>query len=142
LVRALRKRRGMSLDDLRTARIDGLEPGADRRARLRIDVLGQIEAHSVWRLRPLHLRELSETGFSLEATGPFEAEVVHKFRISMEALGRSVVVQAKARHCTLASMAGALPIYVTGFELLSPSDNTRREIRSLLRFADSMWEES
>jgi hypothetical protein len=38
-------------------------------------------------------------------------------------------------------MAGALPIYVTGFELVSPSDNTRREILSLMRFADSMWKE-
>lgn len=132
----------MSLDDHRSSQVEGIEPGADRRAGLRIDVLGQIEAHSVWRLRPLHLRELSETGFSLEATSPFEAEVVHKFRISMEALGRSVVVQAKSRHCTLTSMAGALPIYVTGFELVSPSDNTRREIRSLLRFADSMWEDA
>jgi hypothetical protein len=38
-------------------------------------------------------------------------------------------------------MAGALPIYVGGFELVNPSDNTLREIRSLMRFADSMWRE-
>ncbi len=131
----------MAINDLDSASLGSLEPGAERRAKLRIDVLGQIEAHSVWRLRPLHLRELSETGFSVDATGPFDADIVHKFRISMESLGRSVIVQAKARHCTLASMAGALPIYVTGFELVSPSDNTRREIRALMRFADSMWRE-
>jgi hypothetical protein len=131
----------MPFEDVRSTSSDTHTPGADRRAKLRIDVLGQIEAHSVWRLRPLSLRELSETGFSLEATGPFDADVVHKFRISAEAIGRSVVVQARARHCTLASMAGALPIYITGFELVSPSDNTRREILSLMRFADSMWKE-
>jgi hypothetical protein len=141
LVHALPDRAAMSFEDARPAATDTLPPGADRRAKLRIDVLGQIDAHSVWRLRPLSLRELSETGFSLESTGPFESDVVHKFRISAEAVGRSVVVQAAARHCTLASMAGALPIYVTGFELMSPSDNTRREILSLMRFADSMWRE-
>lgn len=131
----------MPSEDVRPTSTDAQAPGADRRAKLRIDVLGQIDAHSVWRLRPLYLRELSESGFSLEATGPFESDVVHKFRISAEAVGRSVVVQARARHCTLASMAGALPIYVTGFELMSPSDHTRREILSLMRFADSMWQE-
>jgi hypothetical protein len=130
----------MSFEDVRSASTDALNSGSERRAKLRIDVLGQIEAHSVWRLRPLYLRELSETGFSLEATGPFESELIHKFRIGMDGFGASVVVQAKARHCTLASMAGALPIYVTGFELVNPSDNTRREIRSLLRLADSMWD--
>lgn len=130
----------MSFEDVRSTSTDTLSPGRDRRVKLRIDVLGQIEAHSVWRLRPLFLRELSETGFSLDATGPFESDLVHKFRIGMDGYGRSVVVQAKARHCALASMAGALPIYVVGFELVNPSDNTLREIRSLLRFASSMWE--
>ncbi len=113
----------------------------ERRDRLRVDVLGQIEAHSVWRLRPLHLRELSESGFSLEATGPFESSVVHKFRIGVDGHRRSVIVQAQARHCTLSSMAGALPIYVTGFEFANLSDNARREIRALIGFAEEMWEE-
>ena len=132
----------MSFEDTRPASTEAFSRGTDRRARLRIDVLGQIDAHSVWRLRPLYLRELSETGFSLEATGPFESGRVHDFRIGAEGYGPSVLVQAKARHCALTSLAGALPIYVTGFELVNPGDSTLRQIRSLLRFADSMWEEA
>lgn len=119
----------------------GTGNAADRRARLRIDVLGQIEAHSVWRLRPVHLRELSDSGFSLEATGPFETGVVHKFRIGVDGHRRSVIVQAQVRHCTMSSMAGALPIYVTGFEFANLSDNASREIRALIGFAEEMWEE-
>lgn len=134
------QRVAMSFEDVHPASTEVSSSGTDRRAGLRIDVLSQIEAHSIWRLRPLHLRELSETGFSVDATGPFESGVVHKFRISADGISQSVVVQAKVRHCKLTSTAGALPIYVTGFELVSTSDKTRREILSLMRFADSMWQ--
>lgn len=120
---------------------DHPDAGADRRAKLRIDVLGQVEAHSVWRLRPLFLRELSETGFSLEATGPFEPEIVHKFRLGIEGHSRSVIVQARARHSTLISASRSLPIYVTGFEVINASDKATRELMSFVRFADSMWRE-
>jgi hypothetical protein len=131
----------MSFEDVRPVSEAVLPSTADRRVKLRIDVLGQIDAHSVWRLRPMHLRELSETGFSTEATGPFECDVVHKFRIGTEGHGRSVVVQARVKHRALVSMAGPLPIYVTGFELVNLSDRALRDIRWLLQFADSMWKE-
>jgi hypothetical protein len=107
----------------------------------RIDVLGQIDAHSMGRMRPLQLRELSESGFSVESTGPFEAEVVHKFRIGIEGHGRSVVVQAKARHGALVSASRSLPVYVTGFEVLNAGDAATRELQSFVRFADEMWRE-
>lgn len=112
---------------------------ADRRNRLRVDVLGQVEAHSVWRLRPLALRELSATGFSLEATGAFEIGAAYKFRIGIEGHRRSIVVQARAMHCTLTSVATDLPIYLAGFALIDPSDSVTREMQSLVRFAESMW---
>lgn len=112
----------------------------ERRAKLRIDVLGQIEAHSVWRLRAIHLLELSEFGFSLEATAPFEPDAVHKFRIGPDGQGRTFIVQAHVRHCTMTSRAGALPVYVSGFEFTNLSDRTRRGVRALIEFAEQMWE--
>jgi hypothetical protein len=111
----------------------------ERRTALRIDVLDQIDAHSVGRLRPLQLRDLSESGFSVEATGPFESEVVHRFRLSIEGHGRSVVVEAKARHCSLVSASHSLPIYLTGFQVVNAADAATRELRSFVRFADDMW---
>lgn len=111
----------------------------DRRDRLRIDVLGQIEAHSVWRLRPVMLRELSATGFSLEATGPFEIGSIQKFRIGIEGHRRSMVVQARTMHCRLLSVTANLSVYLAGFELVDPSDSMTREMLSLVRFAESMW---
>ena len=131
----------MSFEKLPSAPASTADPASNRRANLRIDVLGQVEAHSVWRLRPLYLRELSESGFSLEATGPFEAEVVHKFRLGIEGHGRSVVIQARARHSTLVSASRSLPIYVTGFEVVNAGDVATRELRSFVRFADAMWRE-
>jgi len=113
--------------------------GAERRAALRIDVLGQIDAHAVARLRPLHLRELSETGFSVESTGPFAADAVHEFRLGIEGHHRSVVVRARTIHCALVSASGGLPTYVTGFEAVNVEDAVRRELRSFVRFADEMW---
>lgn len=130
----------MSLGNLPSSSATGHVPGSDRRDKLRIDVLGQVEAHSVWRLRPLYLKELSETGFSLEATAPFEPELVHKFRIGIEGHGRSVIVQARARHTALVSTSRSLPIYVTGFEIVNAGDGTIRELQSFVRFADAMWQ--
>ena len=114
---------------------------AERRTAVRIDVLGQIDAHSMGRLRPLQLLELSETGFSVESTGPFEPDVVQKFRLGIEGHGRSIVVQAKARHCALVSASRSLPIYVTGFKVVNADDTATRELRSFVRFADDMWRE-
>lgn len=117
------------------------QPFADRRnrAHARVDVLGQVEAHSVWRLRPIFLREVSGTGFSVEATGPFEVDAPYKFRLGIEGHRRSMVVQAKARHCTLLSVTTGLAVYLVGFELIDPSEAVTREMQSLVRFAESMW---
>ena len=112
----------------------------ERRSRLRIDALGQIAAHSLWRLRPLHLRELSESGFSLESAGPFEYGVVHKFRIGVDGTWTSVIVQARARHCSLTAVSGDMTIYLTGFEIVPGSEATMSEVRALVRFAGEMWE--
>lgn len=137
LAHALRTRSAMPINP---ASMDS-PPGSERRTALRIDVLGQIDAHAIGKLRPLQLRELSETGFSVEATGPFDAQIVHKFRLGIEGHGRSVVVHAKARHCSLVSASRSLPIYVTGFEVVNATDTARRELRSFVRFADDMWRE-
>ena len=114
---------------------------ANRRSHMRVDVLGQVEVHSVWRLRPVFLRELSATGFSLEATGPFEVGMVYKFRIGIEGHRRSMIVQARAMHCSLLTVTTGLAIYVIGFALVDPGDSVRREMLSLVRFAESMWRE-
>lgn len=112
---------------------------ANRRDRIRVDVLGQVEAHSVWRLKPIFLRDLSDRGFSLESTSPFETGLVHKFRLGIEGHRRSVVVQATAMHCKLQSMSADLPIYIAGFALFEPSDAVKREMLALVRFAESLW---
>jgi hypothetical protein len=111
----------------------------DRRDGVRVDVLGQVQAHSVWRLRPILLREMSGTGFSIEATGAFETGALFKFRLGVEGHRRSMVVQARAMHCTLLSATAGLAIYVVGFELVDATDAVRREMQSLVRFAQSMW---
>jgi len=112
---------------------------ANRRNHVRVDVLGQVEVHSVWRLKPVFLRELSESGFSLEATSPFEIGLVHKFRMGIEGQKKSMVVQATAMHCKLESVTTDLPIYIIGFELFQPSENLKREIQALVHFAEAMW---
>jgi len=112
----------------------------DQRRHLRIDVLGQIDAHSVWKLQPLSLRELSLTGFSLETTTPFEVGLLSKFRLGVEGHARSVIVQARVKHCTLRSATTGLPIYVVGFEIVSPSESTLRELIALIDFAQSLWQ--
>lgn len=114
---------------------------ANRRSHVRVDVLGQVEVHSVWRLKPVFLRELSELGFSLEATSPFELGPVHKFRIGIEGHRKSMVVQATAMHCKLQSTAAGLPIYIIGFRLIEPSEHVQREMQSLVEFAEAMWRE-
>lgn len=108
---------------------------------MRFDVLGQVEAHSVWRLKPILLREISESGFSLESTSPFEVNAGYKFRIGIEGDKRSIIVQARTAHCTLVSISADLPIYVSGFEVTEATDAVRREMRALSRYAESLWHE-
>ena len=103
-------------------------------------MLGQIDAHSVWKLRPLTLREVSLTGFSVETTSPFEVNTVNKFRLNLDGLKRSVVVQARTRHCQLLSASRDLPIYVAGFEFVAPTEATLRELVALVEYARALWD--
>jgi hypothetical protein len=112
-----------------------------RRRHMRFDVLGQVEAHSVWRLKPILLREISEGGFSLESTTPFEVNSVYKFRLGVEGHKKSIIVQARAAHCTLVSISADLPIYVAGFEIGETSETVMREMRALARYAEALWQE-
>jgi hypothetical protein len=114
---------------------------ANRRSHVRVDVLGQVEVHSVWRLKPVFLRELSETGFSLETTSPFETGLVHKFRIGLEGQKKSTIVQATAIHCKLQTITTGLPIYIVGFKLFEPTEAVRREMKALVQFSEAMWQE-
>lgn len=90
-------------------------------------------------LRPLSLRELSESGFSLESTSPFEYDIPHKFRIGVDGTWKSVIVQARVRHCSITAMSGDTTIYVTGFEIIPAGDAPANELRSLMKFAEEMW---
>jgi hypothetical protein len=113
-----------------------------RRRHMRFDVLGQVEAHSVWRLKPILLREISAGGFSLESTAPFDVNVVYKFRLGIEGHKRSMIVQARAVHCTLVSISADLPIYVAGFEIVAPTEAVRREMLALVQYAESLWRDA
>jgi hypothetical protein len=115
------------------------DSGPEQRRHYRVDVLGQIEAHSVWKLQPLSLRELSLSGFSIETTSPFEVGLLAKFRLGIDGHARSIVVQARARHCSLKSATTGLAIYVVGFEIVSPSESTLRELVALIDFAQALW---
>lgn len=131
----------MAQESPETPQLD-TRPFADRRKHVRVDVLGQIEAHSVWRLRPVFLRELSASGFSIEATSAFEVGTVHKFRLGIEGHRRSLVVQARAMHCELLSVNAGLAIYIIGFAIVDGSAAVRQEMESLVRFAAEMWREA
>jgi hypothetical protein len=113
----------------------------EQRCHVRVDVLGQIDAHSVWKLQPMTLRELSPSGFSLETTAPFEVHTINKFRLTLEGHARSVVVQAVTRHCRLESVSTALAIYIVGFEFTAMTDQGRQQLVSLVDFAESLWQD-
>lgn len=115
---------------------------SDRRRACRVDVLGQVQAHSVWKMRPVTLRELTLTGFSLETTSPLEPGSLQRFRLGFDDNGPSVIVQALCRHSALMSTAGALPIYIVGFEFVEVNEMARSQIRNLVQFAEGLWADS
>jgi hypothetical protein len=105
-----------------------------------VDTLGQVEAHSVWKLQPMWLREISLTGFSIETTTPYEIGASGKFRLTVDGQDRSVVVQAQAKYCTeLPAAAGSLTIYVVGFEIIAPTSAVLRELTVFIDYAESLW---
>ena len=112
----------------------------ERRRSIRVDALGQVEARSVWRIQPLSLLDLSLTGMSLEATSPFESGTVSKFRLSLDTERRSIIVQARVRHCSLVpDSPGGLTIYRIGFEFVAPSDATLSELVAMIEAAEALW---
>jgi hypothetical protein len=112
----------------------------ERRRQIRVDTLGQVEAHSVWKLQPMWLREISLTGFSIETTTPYEIGAPSKFRLTVDGQDRSVVVQAQAKYCTeLPAAAGSLTIYVVGFEIIAPTASVIRELTVFIDYAESLW---
>jgi hypothetical protein len=112
----------------------------ERRRQIRVDTLGQVEAHSVWKLQPMWLREISITGFSIETTAPYEVGTPNKFRLTVEGQHRSVVLQACAKYCTeLPAAAGSLTIYVVGFEIIAPTESIIRELTAFIDYAESLW---
>ena len=116
------------------------EDAPERRRSIRVDALGQIEARSVWRIQPLSLLDLSLTGMSLEATSPFDEGTVSKFRLSLDSERRSIIIQARARHCMLASDSpSGLTIYRIGFEFVAPTDATLRELVAMIESAEALW---
>jgi hypothetical protein len=120
----------------------GLTPVAPtRRQAVRVDVLGQIQAHSVWRIRPMALRELSSRGFSVESALPFDIGRVQPFRLGIDG-GSSVVVRAMTRHCRLASSAQGLDIYLVGFEFFEVSEVSRPKLAALVSYARSLWDDT
>ncbi|HVZ22261.1 MAG TPA: hypothetical protein VG871_14415 [Vicinamibacterales bacterium] len=112
----------------------------ERRRQIRVDTLGQVEAHSVWKLQPMWLREISLAGFSIETTTPHEIGTLSKFRLTVDGQNRSVVVQARAKYCTeLPAAAGSLTIYVVGFEIVAPTESIVRELTAFIDYAESLW---
>lgn len=113
---------------------------SERRGDRRFDVLGQLQAHTLPKLRPVALREMTTGGFSLEMTAPAQVGSIHRFRLGLDG-GPSVEVAGNCRHCTLQSTARSLPIYIVGFQFVDVGPAELDQLREMVGYAESFWAE-
>jgi len=109
----------------------GRTPSVERRQAVRLDVLWQLNVEVLSRPMPVSVREISNTGFSIETTTPFAEGDVHEFRFTLDG-GPTAVLRAESQHGVLNDHVGDLDLYLTGFKFVELDATAKRALKALL----------
>jgi len=102
----------------------------DRRHAPRVDTEGRVRGRITTLDTPVHIREISLGGLSLESAVEFSVGAVHQFELVLGD-GATVEVSAEARYCRPAAteVDGR---YVTGFQFVDAADAGRTSVTDLV----------
>ena len=104
-------------------------PYENKRAAERVQILGELRG-DMKVFQPMHVREISRTGVTIETLFPLHLGSLHDVRL---ALGEtSVVIKGRVVHSHVSDVEQDAVAYRAGLELVDPSPTIRSAIAEFL----------
>ncbi len=104
-------------------------PNKDKRNAERVQILGELRG-DVKVFLPLHVREISRTGVTIETLFPLHVDSLHDVRLSLG--DTSVVIKGRVVHSYVSDVDQDAVAYRAGLELVDPSPSVSRAIEEFL----------
>ena len=104
-------------------------PGADKREKERVPILGELQGE-VMVFQPMLVRDVSSGGVTVETRFPLQIDSLHDLRLTLGA--RSVVVKGRVVHSRISDVDQDAVLYRTGLEFVEPSIKVMAAIEDFL----------
>ena len=101
----------------------------DKRTAERVQILGELRG-DMKVFQPMHVREISRTGVTIETLFPLQVESLHDVRLSLG--DTSVVIKGRVVHSNVSDIEQGAVLYRAGLELVDPSPSVSRTIEDFL----------
>ena len=101
----------------------------DKRTAERIQILGELRG-DMKVFQPMHVREISRTGVTIETVFPLQVESLHDVRLTLG--DTSVVIKGRVVHSYVSDIEEGAVAYRSGIELVEPSPTVTRAIEQFL----------
>jgi PilZ domain len=102
---------------------------SDKRDTERVLILGDLQGE-IMVFEPLHIKEISRGGASVETRFPLHLNSLHDIRLTLGA--KSVVLKGRVAHSRISDVDQDIVTYRTGIEFVDASDRVRSVISEFL----------
>ena len=102
---------------------------SDKRDTERVLILGDLQGE-IMVFEPLHIKEISRGGASVETRFPLGLNSLHELRLTLGA--KSIVLKGRVAHSRISDVDQEVVTYRTGIEFVEPSDRVRSVISEFL----------
>lgn len=97
----------------------------DRRDAPRVNILGTLRAEALV-THPLDITDINGAGLQALSTFPFQLDVVHEFRLTLD--GLTVVVKGRVVHSSVLELDQEGVLYRTGVHFVDATDATKQAL--------------
>ena len=104
-------------------------PHQDKRTAERVHILGELRG-DMKVFQPMHVREISRTGVTIETLFPLHLDSMHDVRLSLG--DTSVVIKGRVIHSHVSDIEQDSVAYSAGLELVDPSPTVKSAIEEFL----------
>jgi PilZ domain-containing protein len=106
-----------------------MNSASNKRDTQRLPILGDLRGE-IMVFEPLHIKEISQGGASVETRFPLVVDSLHELRLTLG--NRSVVVKGRVVHARISDVDQDLVTYWSGIEFVEPSEHVRTAITEFL----------
>ncbi|MDA1185346.1 MAG: PilZ domain-containing protein [Acidobacteria bacterium] len=101
----------------------------DKRHAERVQILGELRG-DMQVFQPMHVREISRQGVTLETVFPLHLDSLHDVRLSLD--DTSVVIRGRVIHSHVSDVEQDTIVYRAGLEFVDPTPAVMRAIEGFL----------